>query len=44
MRSRFEPIKTVAKMQRNHRGLILSYLRANKQFHSGVIGGLNNKL
>jgi transposase len=44
MRSRIEPMKKVAKMLRNHRGLILNYFRAKKQFNSGVIEGLNNKL
>jgi transposase len=44
MRSRIEPIKKVAKMLRVHRGLILNYFRAKKQFNSGVIEGVNNKL
>jgi len=44
MRSRIDPIKRVAKMLRNHRDLILNYFRAKKQFNSGVIEGLNNKL
>ena len=44
MRSRIEPMKKVAKMLRNHRDLILNYFRAKKQFNSGVVEGLNNKL
>jgi transposase len=44
MRSRLEPMKTVAKTLRNHRELILNYFRARKQFSSGVVEGLNNKV
>ena len=29
---------------RNHRELILNYFRAKKQFSSGVVEGLNNKV
>ncbi len=43
MRSRIEPMKKVAKMLRNHRGLILNWFRAKKEFSSGVVEGLNNK-
>jgi len=43
MRSRIEPMKTVARTLRNHRELLLNYFRARKQFSSGVIEGLNNK-
>ena len=43
MRSRIGPMKTVAKMLRNHRELILNWFRAKKQFSSGVVEGLNNK-
>jgi len=42
--SLFEPMKTVAKTPRNHRELILNYFRAKKQFSSGVVEGLNNKV
>ena len=37
MRSRIEPMKTVAKTLRNHREPILNYFRAKKQFFSGVV-------
>lgn len=44
MRSRIEPMKKVAKTLRKHRELILNYFRAKKQFSSGVVEGLNNKV
>ena len=44
MLSRIEPMKKVAKTLRNHRELILNYFRAKKQFSSGVVEGLNNKV
>lgn len=44
MRSRIEPMKKVAKTLRNHRELILNYFRAKKQFSSGVVEGMNNKV
>lgn len=44
MRSRIDPMKKFAKTLRNHRELILNYFRAKKQFSSGVIEGLNNKV
>jgi transposase len=43
LRSRIEPMKKVARMLRGHRGLILNYFKAKKQFSSGVVEGLNNK-
>jgi transposase len=43
MRSRIEPMKKIARTLRQHRDLILNYFRAQKQFSSGVIEGLNNK-
>ena len=43
MRSRIEPMKKVAKMLRRHRGLILNWFRAKKEFSSGIVEGLNNK-
>ena len=43
MRSRIEPMKKVAKMLRRHRGLILNWFRAKKEFSSGIAEGLNNK-
>ena len=44
MRSRIEPMKKIASTLRNHRELILNYFRARKQFSSGVVEGLNNKV
>ena len=44
MRSRIEPMKKAAKTLRSHRELILNYFRAKKQFSSGVVEGLNNKV
>jgi transposase len=44
VRSRIEPMKNVAKTLRSHRELILNYFRAKKQFSSGVVEGLNNKI
>ena len=43
MASKIEPIKEVARMLRAHRGLILNWFRAKKEFSSGVVEGLNNK-
>ena len=43
MRSRLEPMKRVARMLRNHRGLILNWFRAKKAFSSGIVEGLNGK-
>jgi len=43
MRSRIEPMKKIARTLRKHRELILNYFRAQKEFSSGVIEGLNNK-
>lgn len=44
MRSQLEPMKKVAKTIRNHRELILNWFRAKKQFSSGTVEGLNNKV
>ena len=44
MRSQIEPLKKVVKMLRTHRPLILNYFKAKKQFSSGVVEGLNNKV
>jgi transposase len=43
MRSRIEPMKTVARSLRAHRELILNWFRARKEFSCGVVEGLNNK-
>jgi transposase len=44
MLSRIDPLKKVVKMLRAHRPLILNYFRAKKEFSSGVVEGLNNKV
>ena len=43
MRSRIEPMKKIARSLRNHRELILNYLRTQRLLSSGVVEGLNNK-
>jgi transposase len=45
LRSRLEPVKRVARSLRNHRPLILNWLRARAQnaFAAGATEGLNNK-
>ena len=44
MRSRIEPLKKIAKTLRKHRILILNWFIAKKQFSSGIVEGLNNKV
>jgi transposase len=44
MRSRIKPMKKFARTLRSHRELILNYFRAKKQFSSGVVEGMNNKV
>jgi transposase len=44
MRSRLEPIKKVARSIRGHRELILNWFKAKKEFNSGIVEGLNNKI
>ena len=44
MRSRIEPMKKLARMQRSHRELLLNWFRAKKTISSGVIEDLNSKL
>ena len=36
-------MKTIVRMLRSHRDLILNYFRARKIISSGIIEGLNNK-
>lgn len=43
MRSRLEPMKKVARMLRNHRGLILNWFRAKGAVSAGSVEGLNGK-
>ncbi len=44
MRSRLEPIKKVARSLRAHENLILNWFAARKQYSSGIVEGLNNKV
>jgi len=44
MRSRLEPIKKVARSIRKHRKLILNWFKAQKEFSSGIVEGLNYKI
>jgi transposase len=44
MRSRIHPMQKIAQTLRVHRELILNYFKAKKQFSSGVVEGLNNKV
>ncbi len=43
MRSRLKPMKKVAKMLRNHRGLLLNWFRAKGEIALGSVEGFNNK-
>ena len=44
MRSRIEPMKKVARSLRTHRPLLLNWFAARKQFSSGIVEGMNNKI
>jgi transposase len=44
MRSRIEPMKQVARMLRDKRGLILNWFRAEGKLSAGIVEGFNNKL
>lgn len=44
LRSRLEPVKAVARTIRSHRELILNWFKARKQFNSGIVEGLNNRI
>lgn len=44
MRSRIEPMKKIARSIRAHRELILNWFEAKKQFSSGIVEGMNNKI
>jgi transposase len=43
-RSRLAPLQRVAKSLAKHRALLLNYFIARKEYSSGVVEGLNNKL
>jgi transposase len=44
MRSKIEPMKSVARTLRSHEALILNWFRAKGALSSGVVEGLNNKV
>lgn len=44
LRSRLEPIKTVARSIRTHQKLILNWFAAKKEFSSGIVEGLNYRV
>lgn len=44
MRSKIEPMKAVARMLRNKRGLVLNWFVAEGRLSSGMVEGFNNKL
>jgi len=44
IRSRLEPLKTVARSVRDHRTLILNWFAAQKEFSRGIVEGLNYKI
>ena len=41
LRSRLEPLKSVARSLRTHRELILNWFRPKKRFSNGIVEGLN---
>ena len=43
MRSKIKPMQLVAKMIRKHKGLLLNWFKARKEYSSGVVEGLNAK-
>jgi len=44
MRSRLEPIKDFVRMLRRHQPLIMNWFKAQKQYSSGIVEGLNRKI
>jgi len=44
LRSRLEPIKTVARSIRTHQTLILNWFAAKKEFSAGIVEGLNYRV
>jgi len=44
MRSRWEPMKKVARMLRAHDALILNWFKARGEVSTGATEGLNNKI
>lgn len=43
MRSKIEPMKSVAKMLRRHRPLLMNWFKVKGQFSSGIVEGFNTK-
>ncbi len=44
MRSRLEPIKDFVRTLRRHQPLIMNWFKAQKQYSSGIVEGLNRKI
>ena len=44
MRSKIEPFKKKVKMLKNHKALLLNWFRADGQYSSGPVEGLNNRV
>jgi len=44
MRSRIEPMKKFVKTLRKHEDLLMNYFKANKQYSSGIVEGLNLRI
>jgi len=44
MRSRLEPIKAFVRTLRRHQPLIMNWFKAQKQYSSGIVEGLNRKI
>jgi len=44
MRSRLEPIKDFVRTIRRHQPLIMNWFKAQKQYSSGIVEGLNRKI
>jgi transposase len=44
MRSKIEPVKSVARTLRRHRSLLLNWFRAHGEISAGAVEGMNNKL
>ncbi len=44
MRSKIDPIKTVARMLRSHRDLLLNWFHAKGTISAGIVEGMNNKV
>ena len=41
MRSRLDPLKKFVRTLRNHKNLLMNYLKTGKRYTSGIVEGLN---